>query len=107
MSLRAPLVTVMEELENRDLLSFLWRCREVPLPTCLSFKAQIPRPHVETGLIYQQVNKTFVYFGVFLKEKVTPPCEMTERRIFTMAKQVASALVSMSNNVSDWFRPQV
>uniref|UniRef100_A0A674PP06 Serine/threonine/tyrosine kinase 1b n=2 Tax=Takifugu rubripes TaxID=31033 RepID=A0A674PP06_TAKRU len=52
-SLRAPLVTVMEELENRDLLSFLWRCRE---------------------------------------ENVTPPCEMTERRIFTMAKQVASAL---------------
>lgn len=28
-SLRAPLVTVVEEMENRDLLSFLWRCREV------------------------------------------------------------------------------
>lgn len=28
-SLRAPLVTVMEEMENRDLLSFLWRCRQV------------------------------------------------------------------------------
>uniref|UniRef100_A0A3Q1FSV5 Tyrosine-protein kinase catalytic domain-containing protein n=1 Tax=Acanthochromis polyacanthus TaxID=80966 RepID=A0A3Q1FSV5_9TELE len=28
-SLRAPLVTVVEELENRDLLSFLWRCRQV------------------------------------------------------------------------------
>lgn len=28
-SLRAPLVTAVEELENRDLLSFLWRCREV------------------------------------------------------------------------------
>ncbi|KAM8826673.1 tyrosine-protein kinase STYK1b isoform 1-T2 [Synchiropus picturatus] len=52
-SLRAPLVTVVEELENRDLLSFLWRCRE---------------------------------------ESVDPPCEMTERRIFTMAQQVASAL---------------
>lgn len=52
-SLRAPLVTVVEELENKDLLSFLWRCRQ---------------------------------------EKVNPPCEMTERRIFTMAKQVASAL---------------
>uniref|UniRef100_A0A4W6DA40 Serine/threonine/tyrosine kinase 1b n=1 Tax=Lates calcarifer TaxID=8187 RepID=A0A4W6DA40_LATCA len=47
-SLRAPLVTVVEELENRDLLSFLWRCRQVR--------------------------------------------SMTERRIFTMAKQVASAL---------------
>uniref|UniRef100_A0A3B4U8T4 Serine/threonine/tyrosine kinase 1b n=1 Tax=Seriola dumerili TaxID=41447 RepID=A0A3B4U8T4_SERDU len=47
-SLRAPLVTVVEELENRDLLSFLWRCRQVG--------------------------------------------SMTERRIFTMAKQVASAL---------------
>ncbi|XP_059194585.1 tyrosine-protein kinase STYK1b [Centropristis striata] len=52
-SLRAPLVTVVEELENRDLLSFLWRCRQ---------------------------------------DHVDPPCEMTERRIFTMAKQVASAL---------------
>ncbi|XP_068180497.1 tyrosine-protein kinase STYK1b [Antennarius striatus] len=52
-SLRAPLVTVMEELENRDLLSFLWQCRQ---------------------------------------ENVNPPCEMTERRIFTMAKQLASAL---------------
>ncbi|KAF1388066.1 hypothetical protein PFLUV_G00086390 [Perca fluviatilis] len=52
-SLRAPLITVVEELENRDLLSFLWRCRQ---------------------------------------EHVNPPCEMTERRIFTLAKQVASAL---------------
>lgn len=52
-SLRAPLVTVVEELENRDLLSFLWRCRQ---------------------------------------EQVDNPCEMTERRIFTMAKQVVSAL---------------
>lgn len=52
-SLRAPLVTVVEELENRDLLSFLWRCRQ---------------------------------------EHVDPPCEMTEKRIFTMATQVASAL---------------
>ncbi|XP_035498102.1 tyrosine-protein kinase STYK1b [Scophthalmus maximus] len=52
-SLRAPLVTVMEEMENRDLLSFLWRCRQ---------------------------------------EHVDPPCEMTERRMYTMATQVASAL---------------
>lgn len=52
-SLRAPLVTVVEELENRDLLSFLWRCRQ---------------------------------------DNIDPPCEMTERRIFTMAHQVASAL---------------
>lgn len=57
-SLRAPLVTVVEELENRDLLSFLWRCRQEP---------------------------------------VDPPCEMTERRIFTMAKQVASALEFLHN----------
>uniref|UniRef100_A0AAQ4RJN9 Protein kinase domain-containing protein n=1 Tax=Gasterosteus aculeatus aculeatus TaxID=481459 RepID=A0AAQ4RJN9_GASAC len=56
-SLRAPLVTVVEELENRDLLSYLWRCRE----------------------------------------KVDPPCEITERRIFTMAKQVASALDFLHN----------
>lgn len=52
-SLRAPLVTVIEELENRDLLSFLWQCRQ---------------------------------------ENKETPSEMTERRIFTMAKQVASAL---------------
>ncbi|XP_034067361.1 tyrosine-protein kinase STYK1b [Gymnodraco acuticeps] len=52
-SLRAPLVTVVEEMENRDLLSYLWRCRQ---------------------------------------EHADPPCEMTERRIFTMATQVASAL---------------
>lgn len=52
-SLRAPLVTVVEELENRDLLSFLWRCRQ---------------------------------------ENVDPPCEISEKRIFTIAKQVASAL---------------
>ncbi|TKS82216.1 Tyrosine-protein kinase STYK1 [Collichthys lucidus] len=57
-SLRAPLVTVVEELEHRDLLSFLWRCRQ---------------------------------------EKVDPPCEMTERRIFTMAKHVASALEFLHN----------
>ncbi|XP_073340732.1 tyrosine-protein kinase STYK1b [Pagrus major] len=52
-SLRAPLVTVVEELENRDLLSCLWRCRQ---------------------------------------DNVDPPCEVTERRIFTMANHVASAL---------------
>ncbi|XP_051921158.1 tyrosine-protein kinase STYK1b [Hippocampus zosterae] len=52
-SLRAPLVTVVEEMENRDLLSFLWRCRQ---------------------------------------EDANPPCEMTERRIFTMAQHVVSAL---------------
>lgn len=28
-SLRAPLITVIEEMENRDLLGFLWRCRQV------------------------------------------------------------------------------
>lgn len=52
-SIRAPLITVVEELENRDLLSYLWQCRQ---------------------------------------DKVDPPCEMTERRIFTMANQVSSAL---------------
>ncbi|XP_036930896.1 tyrosine-protein kinase STYK1b [Acanthopagrus latus] len=52
-SLRAPLVTVVEELENKDLLSCLWRCRQ---------------------------------------DNVDPPCEMSERRIFTMASHVASAL---------------
>ncbi|MED6284451.1 hypothetical protein CHARACLAT_019317 [Characodon lateralis] len=52
-SIRAPLVMVVEELENRDLLSYLWQCRQ---------------------------------------ENVDPPCEMTERRTFSMASQVASAL---------------
>jgi hypothetical protein len=40
-SLRVPLVTVVEELENRDLLSFLWRCRQVgttlPMRHCLYY----------------------------------------------------------------------
>lgn len=57
-SLKAPLVTVIEELENRDLLSLLWRCRQ---------------------------------------ENADPPCEMTERRIYTMATQVASALEFLHN----------
>ncbi|KAI7806748.1 tyrosine-protein kinase STYK1b [Triplophysa rosa] len=54
-SLRAPLITVMEEMENRDLLGFLWRSRE---------------------------------------DKVGPEgiCEMTERKIFTMALHVSTAL---------------
>ncbi|XP_064166174.1 tyrosine-protein kinase STYK1b [Anguilla rostrata] len=54
-SLRAPLITVVEELENRDLLGFLWRCRQ---------------DHVGSEA----------------------PCDLTERRIFTMSNQVASAL---------------
>ncbi|KAL7887113.1 hypothetical protein AOLI_G00048340 [Acnodon oligacanthus] len=53
-SLRAPLITVMEEMENQDLLGFLWRCRQG-----------------NTG---------------------QDACEMTEKRIFTLASQVASAL---------------
>lgn len=54
-SLRAPLITVIEEMENRDLLGFLWRCRE---------------------------------------DKVGPDgiCEMTEKKIFTMALHVSTAL---------------
>ncbi|CAB1321021.1 unnamed protein product [Coregonus sp. 'balchen'] len=28
LSLRTPIITVMEELEHRDLLGFLWRCRQ-------------------------------------------------------------------------------
>lgn len=39
----------------------------------------------------------------FFQENVNPPCEMTERRLFTMAKQVASALVSMLINMSSLF----
>ncbi|XP_063041918.1 tyrosine-protein kinase STYK1 [Engraulis encrasicolus] len=50
-----PLITAIEELENRDLLSFLWRCRE------------------------DQTTEG-------------PPCDITERQIFTMSGQVASAL---------------
>ncbi|XP_048882549.1 tyrosine-protein kinase STYK1b isoform X1 [Brienomyrus brachyistius] len=54
-TLRAPLITVVEELTNRDLLGFLWRCRQ----DNVSHEA---------------------------------PCDLTEKRIFTMATQVASAL---------------
>ncbi|XP_028833635.1 tyrosine-protein kinase STYK1b isoform X2 [Denticeps clupeoides] len=54
-SLQAPLIIVMEEMENRDLLGFLWRCRQDSV-------------------------------------SVDAVCEMTEKRIFTMASQVACAL---------------
>ncbi|KAL2079985.1 hypothetical protein ACEWY4_023778 [Coilia grayii] len=50
-----PLITVIEELENRDLLGFLWGCRQ-DQPT------------------------------------EGPPCDITERQIFTMSGQIASAL---------------
>ncbi|XP_076826681.1 tyrosine-protein kinase STYK1b [Brachyhypopomus gauderio] len=53
-SLRAPLITVVEEMENQDLLGFLWKCRQAG-----------------TGPDTQ---------------------ELTEKRIFTMASHVASAL---------------
>uniref|UniRef100_A0A3P9KAI4 Protein kinase domain-containing protein n=1 Tax=Oryzias latipes TaxID=8090 RepID=A0A3P9KAI4_ORYLA len=53
-SVQAPFALVVEELKHRDLLGFLWRCRQVPADN--------------SG------------------------CEMTEKRIFTMAGQVASAL---------------
>uniref|UniRef100_A0A3B4XSM7 Tyrosine-protein kinase STYK1-like n=1 Tax=Seriola lalandi dorsalis TaxID=1841481 RepID=A0A3B4XSM7_SERLL len=48
-SVQSPLMMVVEELQHRDLLGFLWRCRQ-------------------------------------------SSCNMTEKRIFTMAGQVASAL---------------
>ncbi|XP_041757834.2 tyrosine-protein kinase STYK1-like [Coregonus clupeaformis] len=54
LSLHTPIITVMEELEHRDLLGFLWRCRQ------------------DTG--------------------GESPCNITEKRIFTMGGQVASAL---------------
>ncbi|XP_026858932.2 tyrosine-protein kinase STYK1b [Electrophorus electricus] len=53
-SLRAPLIIVVEEMENQDLLGFLWRCRQA-----------VAGPDAQ---------------------------ELTEKRIFTMASQVASAL---------------
>uniref|UniRef100_A0A3P8RU25 Serine/threonine/tyrosine kinase 1a n=2 Tax=Amphiprion percula TaxID=161767 RepID=A0A3P8RU25_AMPPE len=54
-SVQSPVVMVVEELQHRDLLGFLWRCRQ-------------DNPGLE------------------------PLCEMTQKRIFTMAGQVASAL---------------
>ncbi|XP_078124545.1 tyrosine-protein kinase STYK1 [Sander vitreus] len=54
-SVQPPLMMVVEELQHRDLLGYLWRCRQD-----------------NSGL--------------------ESSCEMTEKRIFTMAGQVASAL---------------
>ncbi|XP_067250637.1 tyrosine-protein kinase STYK1b [Chanodichthys erythropterus] len=54
-SLRVPLITVIEEMENRDLLGFLWRCRQ---------------DNVGPDGMYQ----------------------MTEKKIYTMASHVSSAL---------------
>ncbi|XP_048058050.1 tyrosine-protein kinase STYK1 isoform X2 [Megalobrama amblycephala] len=53
-TVHTPLI-VVEQLEHRDLLSFLWRCRQD-----------------HTGQ--------------------APPCDMTEKRIFTMGAQIGSAL---------------
>ncbi|XP_051520469.1 tyrosine-protein kinase STYK1 [Myxocyprinus asiaticus] len=63
-TVQMPLMIVVEELENRDLLSFLWRCRQ-------DHTAQ------------------------------AAPCDMTERRIFTMGAQIASALeyLHSKNNI--------
>ncbi|XP_071356874.1 tyrosine-protein kinase STYK1 [Trachinotus anak] len=54
-SVQSPHMMVVEELQHRDLLGFLWRCRR-------------DNPGLESS------------------------CDMTEKRIFTMAGQVASAL---------------
>ncbi|AWP21124.1 putative tyrosine-protein kinase STYK1-like [Scophthalmus maximus] len=56
-SVQSPPMMVMEELQHRDLLGFLWRCRQA---------------QGNSGL--------------------ESPCHMTEKRIFIMAGQVASAL---------------
>ncbi|XP_045915044.1 tyrosine-protein kinase STYK1 [Micropterus dolomieu] len=54
-SVQSPLMMIVEELQHRDLLGFLWRCRQ---------------DHSD----------------------LESPFDMTEKRIFTMAGQVASAL---------------
>ncbi|XP_071771312.1 tyrosine-protein kinase STYK1 [Centroberyx gerrardi] len=54
-SAQSPLVMAVEELQHRDLLGFLWRCRQD-------------------------------------NSGGESPCDLTEKRIFTMAGQVASAL---------------
>nr|XP_043909046.1 tyrosine-protein kinase STYK1-like isoform X1 [Solea senegalensis]XP_043909047.1 tyrosine-protein kinase STYK1-like isoform X1 [Solea senegalensis] len=59
-SVQPPLMIVMEELRHRDLLGFLWRCRQV----------QVHLDNTGSG----------------------SSCDMTEKRIFIMAGQVASAL---------------
>ncbi|KAM6959193.1 tyrosine-protein kinase STYK1 [Aplochiton taeniatus] len=54
-SLHPPMVTLVEELEHRDLLGFLWRCRQD-------------------------------------NSDGESPCDLTEKHIFIMGGQVASAL---------------
>ncbi|XP_031732368.1 tyrosine-protein kinase STYK1 [Anarrhichthys ocellatus] len=54
-SVQSPLMMVVEELQHRDLLGYLWRCRQD-------------------------------------NSSLESSCDMTEKRIFTMAGQVASAL---------------
>lgn len=54
-STQTPMLMVVEELQHRDLLGFLWRCRQD-------------------------------------NSSSESSCDMTEKRIFTMAAQVASAL---------------
>lgn len=52
-TVQPPLMIAIEELQNRDLLNFLWKCRQ---------------------------------------NNSEPGCDMTEKRIYIMAQQVASAL---------------
>ncbi|KAJ0003658.1 hypothetical protein NQD34_008756 [Periophthalmus magnuspinnatus] len=52
-TVQPPFMMVTEELHHRDLLSFLWKCRQ---------------------------------------DNAEPGCDMTEKRVYTMARQVASAL---------------
>lgn len=52
-TVQPPLMIAIEELQHRDLLSFLWKCRQ---------------------------------------DNSEPGCDMTEKRIYIMARQVASAL---------------
>ncbi|KAK7899280.1 hypothetical protein WMY93_020133 [Mugilogobius chulae] len=52
-TVQPPIMMVVEELQHRDLLHFLWKCRQ---------------------------------------DNAEPGCDMTEKRIYTMSRQVASAL---------------
>ena len=44
-----PLITVIEELENRDLLGFLWRCRQVE-PTIYTIYKPLNIQRIGLGL---------------------------------------------------------
>lgn len=47
-SVQSPFVLVVEELKHRDLLGFLWRCRQVPAALVLALQGRNNQTHTRS-----------------------------------------------------------